>query len=223
LHAEDPIIVGVINRKRDLITARNDSWYRIPYVQMQHGVFAEYIAFFLSGKPFKDLSGSIAYYAPIKGIELSYRYELLPKEANHPRANDRYYRLSLGKLQPKTPPIRNASKRVITFIYTTGDRFLAAQTIRDLYSEADHFVERIVKQLNHQDFIVEQLWTAEKAMDDFAPGIRIKHTKTIDQTAATNEYTLNIDRQAGEDAVFAAIRKQIEQADRPFIINIPLD
>lgn len=109
------------------------------------GVFVEYVAFFLSGRVFKGQSGTVAYYAPRQGVELAYRRDLVPTEQNHPRADRVYYRVGLGALQEKQPPITNSSKRTITFIHTTWDRFHAARRIADLYSEADYFVSRVYR------------------------------------------------------------------------------
>jgi hypothetical protein len=147
MYPEDRVLIAVINRKRDLVHARDDHWYRIPVHQMPHGVSTEYIAFFVSGRLLKHQSSGVHYYARVNGIELRYRYELLPDEVQHPRAGEVYYRLAIGNLLPKTPPIHNPERRSISFIYTTWDRLQAASVISDLYNDADHFVERISKKL----------------------------------------------------------------------------
>ena len=59
---EDRVLVGVINRKRDLAIAQAEGWYRIPQRRMPRGVNAEYIAFFLS-RAFKAQNGGVYYYA----------------------------------------------------------------------------------------------------------------------------------------------------------------
>ena len=129
MYPEDRVLVGVINRKRDLNYAIEQHWYRIPVKRLHRGIDTEYVAFFLSGKTFKEMSGGVHYFAQVHGYELAYRHQLLPKEASHPRADDQYYRLSLGELQIKQPPILNPTHRPISFIFTTWDRFLLATTI----------------------------------------------------------------------------------------------
>jgi hypothetical protein len=61
------------------------------------------------------------------------RRQLLPDEADHPRANDCYYKLELGPLERLPRPIPSHRLRRITFIATTLDRLLNAQEINDLW------------------------------------------------------------------------------------------
>ena len=65
---EDRVLVGVINRKRDLAIAQAEGWYRIPQRRMPRGVNAEYVAFFLS-RAFKEQNGGVYYYAEFKGLD----------------------------------------------------------------------------------------------------------------------------------------------------------
>lgn len=132
MYPEDRVLVGVINRRRDLIYARDEHWYRIPLARMKRGVDAEYIAFFLS-RAFNERNGAIYYYAERKGLELAYRRDLIPSEPDHPRAGDVYYRVALGTLHEKVPPARNTNRTVISFIHTTWDRFCSARSISELY------------------------------------------------------------------------------------------
>ena len=141
MYPEDRVLVGVIKAKRDLVFARDARWYRIPLTQMPGGVEADYLAFFLSGGVFKDLSGSIPFYAQVRGLELAYRRDLIP-DMTHARADQVYYRVALGELQSKAPPIRNLTRRPVSFIYTTWDRFTVAGTVAELYSIDSAFVDR---------------------------------------------------------------------------------
>lgn len=143
MYPDDRVLVGVIRRKRDLQIVQQQRWYRIPQAQMRHGVYAEYIAFFLSGGVAgKGQPGGIYYYAARTGLELAYRRDLLPDEADHRRSDEVYYKVQLGELQAKDPPVLNPTGRTITFIHTTWDRFSSATTISDLYSRADEYVDR---------------------------------------------------------------------------------
>ncbi|MBI5669430.1 MAG: hypothetical protein HZC41_15610 [Chloroflexi bacterium] len=148
MYPEDRVLVGVINRRRDLEHARRDRWYRIPLERMPNGVDVEYIAFYFS-RAFKERNGGIHCFAELRGLELAYRHDLLPNEADHPRANHVYYKVQLGDLIEKNPPVLNPTRRAISFIYTTWDRFACAQTISDLYSQADYFVDRVYYALRH--------------------------------------------------------------------------
>jgi hypothetical protein len=131
---DDRVLVGVIPRKRDLAHVRDGHWYRIPLKRMPRGIDTEIVAFFYDS--------AIRCYAPVRGVELAYRRDLLPDEPNHPRAGEVYYRLALASPIERTPPIRNRSGRVITFIRTTWDRFAAARDVADLYRDAPHLVDR---------------------------------------------------------------------------------
>lgn len=142
MYPEDRVLVGVIKAKRDLRYACDAGWYRIPLAQMPDGVDADVLAFFLSGAVFREQSGGIHYYAVVRGLELAYRRDLLPDAPDHPRADHVYYRVALGAVQAKIPPVLNPTQRVVTFIHTTWDRFAAARTIPDLYRDSGDFVSR---------------------------------------------------------------------------------
>lgn len=141
MYPEDRVLVGVINREGDLELARREHWYRVPYGRAAGGIHAEYIAFYLS-RAFGELNGGIHYYARRTGVELVRRRDLLPDEPDHPRADALYYCLQLGELRRKDPPVLNPTRRAVAFILTTWDRFEQARELRDLYTNAEGFVDR---------------------------------------------------------------------------------
>ena len=147
MYADDRVLVGVIKRKRDFQIACQRNWYRIPQRQLPHGLNAEYIALFLSGKTFRERSGTIAYFARITGLELARRSDLLPDEER--RASEIYYKVQFRQLIQRDPPIANWPARPISFIRTTWDRFICAETIGDLYSAADFYVDRVFHALRN--------------------------------------------------------------------------
>lgn len=128
----DRVLVCVINRRRDFEQVRDGRWYRIPQAEMPLGVDANVLAFFFS-RAFGDLNGAIHCYAAVTGVELAYREWLLSDEEAHPRADAVYYRVGLGPLQRKHPPVMNIEKRPIAFIRTTWERFVPARTVSSLY------------------------------------------------------------------------------------------
>jgi hypothetical protein len=128
----DRVLVCVLNRRRDFEQVRDGRWYRIPQAEMMDGVHAEILAFFFS-RTFGDLNGAIHCYAAVTGVELAYREWLLPGETAHPHATSIYYRVALGPLQRKHPPVANLEKRPIAFIRTTWERFAPARAVSDLY------------------------------------------------------------------------------------------
>ena len=141
MYADDRVLVGVVKRKKDLEIARREHWYRIPQKQMARGFNAEYIALFLSSAAFREAGGSIGFFARITGLELARRRDLLPDEDR--RQEEIYYKVQFRDLIRKDPPIRNFPARSISFISTTWDRFICAESIADLYSRAEFYVDRV--------------------------------------------------------------------------------
>lgn len=220
---EDRVLVGVINRKRDLLCARDRHWYRIPQKQFMHGVGAEYLAFFLS-RAFKEQNGGIHYYAPWRGLELVYRRDLLPAEPDHPRAGDVYYKVQIGDLLPKVPPILNTTRRTVSFIYTTWDRFVHAREVADLYSRADYFVDRIYHTLRSKGIPADRWWEAEGRQGEVAPRLRILcENGTVVASTTHIAGGIFLDYAKREDTILEEIRAAIALQGGPVMLNIPLE
>jgi len=132
-HAADRVLVGVMPQPRDFRIARDEGWYRVP---VKHApacttdavVLAPYFT-----AAFGDEKWAIHWYAEVRGHELVRRRDLFPAQANHPRADDEYYKLQIGPLIQRVPPIPSLRWRRISFISTTWDRFSAAEEINELY------------------------------------------------------------------------------------------
>jgi hypothetical protein len=224
MFAEDRVLVGVIRRKRDLTIAREERWYRIPQAQLPRGVNAEYIALFLSGAVFKEKSGGIHYFAERTGLELVYRKDLLPNEADHPRANDVYYKAQLGPLMEKSPPVLNPTRRVISFIYTTWDRFVKAREIGDLYSSADYFVDRIYHALRSTGLTPERSWQAEYREASRPAELRILCEKgTVVASTDHSGGSVYLDYMGEADKILAEIKAEIARQGGPVFVSVPLD
>lgn len=162
MHPDDRVLVAVMNRPQDLEIAQQQGWYRIPERHAPRGVFFEYVAFYLTAA-FGEERWSIPYYARCLGHELLARRELLPAEPDHPRAGEPYYKLQLGRLQRREPPIPSHRWRRITFIHTTWDRFEAAQEINDLFAEGGEFVDRIYHALRDAGIAPERRYPVREA------------------------------------------------------------
>ena len=221
MFAEDRVLVGVINRKRDLDTVLGERWYRIPQQQMKRGINAEYIAFFLS-KAFGQRNGAIHYFADRKGVELLYRRDLLPQEPNHPRANDAYYKIQLGTINPYVPPVKNTSRRTISFVYTTWDRFVNATQIRDLYSKEDYFVDRIYHALRNVGVSSERSWSAEYKNSPARLRVLCENG-TFTASTQPEDGSMYLDNKHHEDAILAEILANIAKQGGPVMINVPID
>lgn len=131
-----PVLVAVVNNVRDLERARDEGWYRIPVQRAPRRVAAEYLAFYQTGA-FGEEGCAVRYYAPVRRFHILTRAELLPDQADHPRAGDAYYKIEIGPLQPLPRPVPSRSLRRITFIPTTLSRLLAAAEINELWPRDD--------------------------------------------------------------------------------------
>ncbi len=94
---------------------------------------------------------------PIQGHELVTRRDLIPSEPEHPRAGQWYYKLQLGPLEHKLPPIVAHRWRRITFIVTSGDRFMQVHEINDLY-EQESPAGQLYARLKELGIAVEREW-----------------------------------------------------------------
>jgi hypothetical protein len=172
MHPEDRVLVAVMNRPQDLEMARDQGWYRVPYQKASQGVHFEYIAFYLTA-PFGELKWAVHYYARRLGHELVTRGELLPDEPDHPRAREYYYKLQLGPLQKREPPIVSRRWRRVSFIHTTWDRFEAAEEINDLFLEGDEFVDRLYHALRESNLSPEREYPVREAGTEYIAGLAV--------------------------------------------------
>ena len=167
-----------MNRRQDFERARDAGWYRIPEKKASQGAFFEYIAFYF-GATFGDQKWGVHYYARRLGHELVSRRDLLPEEADHPRANEAYYKLQLGPLQRREPPIVSLRWRRIAFIHTTWDRFEAAEEINDLFAEGDEFVDRLYHALRESDMAPERRYPVREAGVDYVADLALPCREAI--------------------------------------------
>jgi hypothetical protein len=131
LAPSDLILVAFIPSPRDLEIARLLGWYRIPLRTAPKVVAVDYLAFYQPAS-FGEHKWLIEYLAPVRGHELLTRAELLQDEPDHPSAAEEYYKIQLGSLFEMPQPIRAARWKRVTFLYTTGEYLLRAETINDL-------------------------------------------------------------------------------------------
>ena len=225
---DDRVLLGIINRKTDLDHLLKDHWYRIPQAKMPDGVYAEYIAFFLSGTAAKRFGESgVYYFARRYGLELVYRKELLPDENSKKaleRADDVYYKVQFQQVEGKVPPIINPAKRRFAFIHTTWDRFVNATEIADLYSTNDYYVDRIYHALRDRQIRVNRYWDAQCKETGYGANVRvICEQGTL--TAYTgeefdDEHGIYLDNERPDDEIFELIRAKMAELGGP--ISLPL-
>ena len=135
IYPDDRVLVAVMNNLEDWQRVQDEGWYRIPVKHAPEPVpHIDWIAFYFT-RLFGEDKWAIHYYAKVLGHELVTRRDLMPSEPDHKRAEQWYYKVELGPLYHKIPPIMADKRRRITFIFTTGDRFEAAEEVGDLLKD----------------------------------------------------------------------------------------
>jgi hypothetical protein len=134
------VLVVVMNNRTDMARMTEEGWYRIPQRRAPRRIGADYLAFYQTAA-FKGLpeAQTITYIAPTRRYCLVTRRALLPDEADHPRADDYYFRIEIGPPERLTCPVVATSYRRFAFIHTTMERLLTAADVRDLYLTYDPF------------------------------------------------------------------------------------
>ena len=133
VNPDDIVLVALVNAPRDLEIAARERWYRIPTKHApKYFSGAQVLAFYLPGA-FGERKWQIDTYALVRGHELVRRRDLLPNEANHPRADETYYKLQLGELVSRVPPIVSKRGRRVLFLWTNWAKFSSAREWNDLY------------------------------------------------------------------------------------------
>ncbi|MBI5823562.1 MAG: hypothetical protein HZB18_06000 [Chloroflexi bacterium] len=127
----DLVLVALLPSPRDLEIARLLGWYRIPLRTAPKVVAVDYLAFY-QPSAFGERGGQIEFIAQVYGHELTTRGELLKDEADHPRANEEYYKIQLGGLEKLKEPIRADKWKRLTFLYSTGEYLLNAKLLNEL-------------------------------------------------------------------------------------------
>ena len=131
-HPDALILVAYLPAPRDLEIARLLGWYRIPLRRAPKVINVDIVAFYQAGAFGPEHRWRIEHFAGVRGHELTTRRELFRDEPDHPRAGEEYYKLALGPVQTLPNPVPASRWKRITFLYTTGELFPAAQTINDL-------------------------------------------------------------------------------------------
>ncbi len=126
------ILVGVLPEQRDLEIARLLGWYRIPLKSAPKVIDVDYLAFYQTGAFGEDHRWRIETICPVRGHELVTRAELFHDEMDHKRANEEYFKISLGTMEQLDSPISADNWKRVTFLYTLGELLNRAKTIHDL-------------------------------------------------------------------------------------------
>lgn len=128
-----PVLVAVINDPADFDRAQAQGWYRIPLSRAPARIGADFLAFYQTAAFPPEERWAIRWIAAVRGYHFATRRELIPEQPDHPRADERYYRVTLGELLPLPRPVPSRRLRRIAFIRTTLERLLEAREINDLW------------------------------------------------------------------------------------------
>lgn len=164
------VLVCLLPSPRDLEIARLLGWYRIPFRAAPKVVAVDYLAFYQSGS-FGEGAGRIEWMAPVRGHELTTRAELLRDESDHPRAGEEYFKIQLGPLERLPRPVTADKWKRLTFLYTTGEYLLKAQTLNDLVVQSDE--RQLLWQSLRERAENEQLYKADLPEADIPPEVLI--------------------------------------------------
>jgi hypothetical protein len=168
LKPTDLILVCVLPEPRDLEIARLLGWYRIPFRTAPKVVAVDALAFYQPGA-FGEAGGRIEFLAPVRGYELTTRSELLRDEPDHPHAREEYFKIQLGPLERLPRPIIADRWRRLTFLYTTGEYLLKAQTLNDLVVQSDE--RQLLWQSLRERAKNEQLYKADLPEAEIPPDV----------------------------------------------------
>ena len=170
LSRTDLVLVCLLPLPRDMEIARLLGWYRIPLRTAPKVVSVDYLAFYQPGS-FGERGGQIEFVAPVRGHELATRAELLRDEADHPRANEEYFKVQIGPLERLSSPIVAEKWRRLTFLYTTGEYVLNANTLNDLVVQTD---ERALLWKSLRERVEQQNLYKVEMPDDIDPAVLIE-------------------------------------------------
>lgn len=220
MYPEDRVLVGVMPHPRDLELAREQHWYRVPARRAPLGIHAEYVAFYFTKAFGPDLRWAIHTYARRTGHELVRRADLLPDQPDHPRRDEHYYKLQLGPLKDKVPPIVSVRWRRVTFIQTTWDRFVAATEINDLFSTGGEFVDRVYHALKGRGIQAERAVAVQEHGARYTVDMVIPCRDGAVMLASGDEHPAGALRLAGEEARdLKAIEQAVARRGGPLTLN----
>ncbi len=143
-----PVLVAVMRDRADWARLLAEGWYRVPARRAPPQMAADYLAFYHTAA-FPAEKWSIRYYAAVRGVRVVRRRDLLPAEAEHPRAGDAYFRFDLGPVLTLERPVFSRRLRRVTFIHTTLERLQTAGDVSELWI-TQPLRERLWIELNRQ-------------------------------------------------------------------------
>jgi len=156
LDPSERVLIAIMNNPRDLAIARKEGWYRIPVRSAPAIMEFGWLAFYQT-KIFGEEGWAVHDWAEVKGCTIVKRRELLPMEDAHPRADDDYYKVSIGELRRLPRPIVSRRGRRTVFIPTPLSKFQRAEEINDLFHESP-LEDRLWEAFKQEHIEAERQW-----------------------------------------------------------------
>lgn len=128
----DLILIAIMPEPRDMEIARLLGWYRIRMKSAPKVISVDHIAFYQPSSFGKEHRWQVENVFSVTGHELASRAELFKDEADHPRAREEYFKIQLGPMQKLPKPILAEDWKRLNFLYTTGEKLLQADTLKEL-------------------------------------------------------------------------------------------
>ena len=129
---DTPVLVAVVTQARDLARAQSEGWYRLPLAHAPPRLGCEVLALYQTGAWGAE-GRCVRWWGWVRQIRLRRRRELLPDEADHPRADALYLSFELGPLRCLARPVPARRLRRVTFIATTWGRLVQADDVAQLW------------------------------------------------------------------------------------------
>jgi very-short-patch-repair endonuclease len=161
--AEQEVLVALLRDKKDFAILQTEGWYRIPVEHTPRRWPPDFIGFY-QPKTFSADAFRIRYYGKILRIDQVKRRELFPNEFESPKANKRYHRVQIERLEKCPRPITCRFARPVVFIPTTWHKFINADELNNLFDESP-LEDMLWDELKRRKIPAERQWPVSK--DDF--------------------------------------------------------
>jgi very-short-patch-repair endonuclease len=150
------VLIAILKDKLDFAILQEQGWYRIPVRHAPRRWPPRWLAFY-QPKAFGDDAYRVRYYGEVADIQVARRSELFPDEFPSAKSDQKYYRISLKRLEERHAPIISTRPRRLVFIPTTWRKFSNAEWINDLFDDSP-LEDRLWKELNKLEIDAERQW-----------------------------------------------------------------
>ena len=157
---DTPVLVAVVTQARDLARAQAEGWYRLPLAHAPPRLGCEVLALYQTGAWGAE-GRCVRWWGWVQGMRVRRRRELLPDEADHPRADDLYLCFDLGPLRALGRPVPARRLRRVVFIPTTWGRLVQADDVAQLWPRPAR--RQALAQALQREALMEAALTAEDA------------------------------------------------------------